>query len=78
MCMEQNYAYNKIVQKYSHKYTVEHQTPWGLGGWECVHQDVHASCGAHTFSSAVGTDGSFPGGKAAWVWSWPSPSCAEV
>jgi hypothetical protein len=50
------------------------------GAWNfSLHSHVQTGSRAHPASYAVGTVGSFPGGKAAWAWSWPpTPSSAKV
>jgi hypothetical protein len=39
-----------------------------------LHHSVQIGSGAHPASYPMGTRGSFPGGKAAGVWSWPLTS----
>jgi hypothetical protein len=39
---------------------------------------VQTGSGAHPASYPTGTEDSFPEGKAAWTWSWPLPTSAEV
>jgi hypothetical protein len=44
--------------------------PAGAGSFS-LHHRVQNGSGAQPASSPMGTRGSFPGAKAAWVWSWP-------
>jgi hypothetical protein len=47
-----------------------------IGSWAgsfSLLQRVQNGSGAHPASYPVGTGGTFPGGKAAGVWSWPLP-----
>jgi hypothetical protein len=44
--------------------------PVGAGNFSLYHR-VQRGSGAHPTSYPMGTRGSFPGGKAAGVWSWP-------
>jgi hypothetical protein len=47
--------------------------PAGAGDFS-LHHHVQNSSGAHLASYPMGTRGSFPGGNAAGVWSWPLTS----
>jgi hypothetical protein len=47
--------------------------PAGAGNFS-VHHRVQNGYGAYPASYRMGTRGSFPGGKAAGVWSWPLTS----
>jgi hypothetical protein len=47
--------------------------PVGAGNFS-LHHRVQTGSGAHPASNPMGTGGSFPGGKAAGVWSWPLTS----
>jgi hypothetical protein len=45
--------------------------PAGNGYFSLHHRCVQTGSGAHRASYPMGTRDSFPGGKAAWTWSWP-------
>jgi hypothetical protein len=47
--------------------------PVGAGNFS-LHHCIQNGCGAHPVSNPIGTRGSFPGSKAAGVWSWPLTS----
>jgi hypothetical protein len=47
--------------------------PVGAGNYSLQHR-VQSCSEAHSASYAMGTRGSFPGGKAAGTWSWPLTS----
>jgi hypothetical protein len=47
--------------------------PAGAGNFSLQHR-IQTGSGAHLPSYPVGTEGPFPGGKAAGAWSWPLTS----
>jgi hypothetical protein len=49
------------------------RVPAGAGNFS-LHHHVQTDSGFHTTSYPMGNRGSFPGGKAAWAWSWPLTS----
>jgi hypothetical protein len=65
-----------IVQPVAQRYTDWAITALGSAwaGNFPLHHRVQTGSGAHTASCPIGTRGSFPGGKAAWAWSWPLTS----
>jgi hypothetical protein len=69
----------EIVSDVSEEYTstlsiFQRRKPFPLLHDVILHHRVQNGSGAHTASYPVGTRGSFSGGKAAGVWSWPLTS----